>query len=228
MRLVHKGNEPDSLLKFKRQPTASYEGLPGKLKQEIREHLSQEQGMLCCYCMQRIDPSGNEMKIEHWFPQSASDGRRLELAWKNLFGACDGSQGQPPSSQHCDTRKGDTVIDLSPLDSRCETELGFDGNGRILCRDPKLRREVEEVLNLNAPRLTGNRKQALEGFLEAMTRRNPRGRTAAELQRELKRVRELRGGALLEFSQMFVFWLEKRLGWHGPRAVPRPRAGSGR
>ena len=114
--LIQKGKEPPSLREYRSDPFATYEGYPAK--DDLRQALAREQGHICCYCMGRISPNADEMKIEHWAPQSSN--ASLQLAYSNLLGACRGGEGRTRSKQHCDTHKGEEAIDIDPTKPHCE------------------------------------------------------------------------------------------------------------
>ena len=61
MRTIVKSAEPASLTEHRNSPHADYENYSGK--SELRQALCTEQRGLCCYCLSRIRPGGNAMKI---------------------------------------------------------------------------------------------------------------------------------------------------------------------
>jgi len=134
----------------------------------LREFLLEEQGYICCYCMQRI--SAERMKIEHWKPQSQYT--KLQLDYRNLLAACEGNEGNPRQLQHCDTRKGDKEIIINPADSQknCEQYLKYSSNGRIYSDDPIIDNDLNNILNLNTQTLINNRKKALNTVIQELTR----------------------------------------------------------
>ena len=112
MKKIIKQSEPRSLVKHRSQANANYDNYPDK--DVLRKSLLKEQGYICCYCMSRI--KSDEMKIEHWQPQTKYTSRQLD--YRNLLGACMGNQGARPQNQHCDTRKGDSEITINPIEGR--------------------------------------------------------------------------------------------------------------
>jgi uncharacterized protein (TIGR02646 family) len=80
-------------------------------KGEVRKRLSEDQGALCAYCMDRIDPEklGADGKpttrIAHWMPIDADPS--LALDWKNLLGSC-----SSPAS--CDIAQKQAVLATNP------------------------------------------------------------------------------------------------------------------
>jgi uncharacterized protein (TIGR02646 family) len=182
-------------------------------KDRIRESLAQEQGFLCCYCMQRIRPERAAMKIEHHVAQQAPSGREHELDWKNLLGACPGNEGSAEKDQHCDTRKGGRSITLNPTDPRCENPLRYLPDGRITSEDAAIQHEIEQVLNLNVAYLCRNRKAALDAFIAAKIKNRPDAWSDEQLRRWLKELETPEAnGMLMEYVQVPTYWLRKRLG----------------
>ena len=90
---ITKKREPRKLLEYRRLPGASYENMDGHLKQIILEHLLEEQGHLCAYCMRRIPetrklPAGvSGATIEHWFPRNpeSKEDHGQGLDYKNML-----------------------------------------------------------------------------------------------------------------------------------------------
>ena len=63
MRNIQKQSEPQSLTQHRCQSNADYDNYADK--DDLRRSLVAEQKGICCYCMQRIRPTSQEMKIEH-------------------------------------------------------------------------------------------------------------------------------------------------------------------
>ena len=98
---IKKGNEPDSLTKYRKKKFAYYDGY--KDKDDIRKNLLEEQGYLCAYCMRRIDKK--RMKIEHWYPEEHLTDIEC-LNYQNMLGVCLGHiNGTKGSDDTCDTHK---------------------------------------------------------------------------------------------------------------------------
>jgi uncharacterized protein (TIGR02646 family) len=181
---IVKRREPPSLTQHRKQPHASYENYAEK--DELRGALLEEQGNICCYCMQRIERE--RMKIEHWASQRGHPQRQLE--YQNLLGACEGGEGAPKHLQHCDTHKGDNDISVHPADAvhNCETLIKYQADGVIRADDQGVNNDLNVVLNLNLQSLCINRRAALDGALAILRRRRPDGTwTQAFLQGEKDR-----------------------------------------
>jgi uncharacterized protein (TIGR02646 family) len=214
MRHIRKGAEPLGLRQHRLTPHATYGNLPQGAKDELRERLAREQGFLCCYCMQRIRAEPDAMKIEHWASQTAAETTHRQLDWKNLLGACRGSEGRPFAEQHCDTRKGEDSITVNPMEPRCEQLVRFLADGTIESTDPAFQRDLTHTLNLNQARLLHNRKAVLEALRESLERKYPGTSWSKDvLERELaERQQPDARGQLSEYCQVSVYWLKKRLG----------------
>jgi uncharacterized protein (TIGR02646 family) len=217
MRTIHKGAEPPCLTKHKQQPHADYDNyintidaktgkkIPNTGKDALRQSLVTEQRGLCCYCQSRIHPNEDEMKIEHC--QSQTDFPAHQLDYSNLLGACLGGEGRTKKDQHCDSRKGNSVLCFSVCDPArlIERQIKFLGDGRIESDDAAINTALNDVLNLNWSRLVSNRKAVLDAFKQRL------GKGNLNAAQELGKWDGTQAGELPEFAQVMVFWLEKRL-----------------
>lgn len=211
MRTIEKGAEPESLTRYRSgqssEVTHSYNDFAEK--QDLRDSLCLEQRGICCYCMGRIRPDADSMKIEHWRSQSEFPEKQLD--YTNLLGACLGGEGQPSRLQHCDTRKGNLTIRVNPAKPRSglEDRLKYSPDGRIDSDEPELRQELNEVLNLNLPFLRNNRRRVLAAFQKTL------GKGNLNQTRIKKCLAQWNGesepGNLPEYCQVIIYWLQKRL-----------------
>lgn len=205
MRNINKETEPKSLTEHRCNPPSDYENYAEK--DDLRQSLVREQRGICCYCMQRIRPNSDSMKIEHWQCQGYVE---RQLDYKNLLGACLGSEGQAKKNQHCDTRKGDLNLSYNPADPNhdVESKLRFLGNGIIQATESEFDKEINEILNLNEGFLVSNRQATFEAITKFMDR-NP---SKAEIQKELRKWNgDSDDGPLEPFCQVVVYYLRKRL-----------------
>ena len=147
MRNIHKNPEPKSLIEHRCNTNTDYDNYAAK--DDLRASLVGEQRGICCYCMQRIYPDSDKMKIEHWQCQDLYPERQLE--YKNLLGACKGGEGQKPDRQHCDTKKGNLNLSFNPADPAhdLESKIRFLGDSTVESRDNQFDREINEVLNFS-------------------------------------------------------------------------------
>ena len=211
MRAINKNGEPRSLTEHRLTAHSDYDNY--KKKDELRACLVAEQGGICCYCMGRIRPNKDEMKIEHWQCQDLHEDK--QLVYGNMLGACLGGKGKPRSKQHCDTRKGNDDLQWNPADSNhmIESRLRYEFDGTIRANNEPFNTQLNEVLNLNIRVLKNNRKAVLDGIRAWWKREKRRLKgpvPKASLQRELDK----RSGACVElepFCQVAVWWLRVRL-----------------
>ena len=210
MRTIIKRGEPRSLIEHRAQcgSDPDYANLPAK--GDLRVSLVAEQRGICCYCMQRIRPNRDSMKIEHWHSQAHH--RPEQLHYGNLLGACLGGIGQPKKQQHCDTRKGDSSLCRNPADARHSVEefVHYGSSGEAWSQDRAFDRELTEVLNLNLPLLVRQRREVLDGFVRAGRKR----KDAQALQRLLDNLRAADGDDLKPYSGAMLCLLKRKLGGH--------------
>ena len=155
MKQIIKNKEPRSLTEH-RAKGGNYFNL---YKNELRDSLLEEQGYICCYCMQRIPKKLNENEVEKNFPdckiehvKCQSENPDLELDYDNLLMACNGNHGFPKKMQTCDTFKGERDLSFSPADRlrNIENFIKYLPNGEIRSDDPVIDDEIDSVLNLNS------------------------------------------------------------------------------
>lgn len=219
MKNIQKGTEPKSLTQHRCNTNSNYENYAEK--DDIRESLVAEQGGICCYCMQRIRPNLESMKIEHWLCQDKYPKRHLD--YDNLLGACLGGTGKSRRDQHCDTRKGNDDILFNPanLGHDVENLFKFLGSGLIEANNPEVQSQINDViskdtpslnhyssLNLNHPNLVRNRKAVLDAFTQML--RNEKARDI-DLNKYLVDWEGKNGGQLQEYCQVIIYYLRKKL-----------------
>ena len=212
MRQIKKGKEPKALAEYRATAGATYNGFQSATRMKVlRESLISEQGGICCYCMQRIYPTEDTMKVEHWLSQKRYPAK--QLIYRNMLAACMGNEGQPEDEQHCDTRKGNKDLARNPADpeDRIEDFIQYLGDGTIESRDPQLNRQLgEDVLNLNRPLFVSNRLSVLDAFRRSL----PSDKTLTKT--ELKRMEKDWGAGatgieLRPYCGVIVYWVRKRL-----------------
>jgi 5-methylcytosine-specific restriction endonuclease McrA len=94
VRSIEKGQEPRCVAELRREArriakdtgkaAVPTDWEPKDCGDPIREALWREQGGLCAYCMRRIEPRGDKMKIEHFVSRSLEPNRMYD--WDNLLG----------------------------------------------------------------------------------------------------------------------------------------------
>ncbi len=212
MRAITKGPEPRSLVEHRANTHSDYANYDDK--DGLRAALVRDQRGLCCYCMNRVEPTGSGMKVEHWRCQSRH--QALDLAYSNLLAACLGEQGLPPDKQHCDTRKGERDLKFNPADPnhRIEHRIRFEMDGSIGSSDTEFDAQLNDVLNLNLPLLKNRRRGVLTGILDWWKGEKARLRgpvPTEQLARERARRAGDRVGHLTPFDPVAVWWLDQRL-----------------
>ncbi len=212
MRKITKSREPASLTKHRQTTHSDYDNYPNK--EELRRALVQEQRGLCCYCMKGIVADGSEMKIEHW--QCQKNYSELQLAYRNMLGACMGGHGLPEHLQHCDSRKAECDIKWNPADSnhRIEERIRYALDGTISSDDPEFDSQLNHVLGLNLPTLKNQRGGVIAALMDWW--RSEKARLHGPVPRErLERERAKRAGdgtvILTPFDPVAVWWLDQRL-----------------
>lgn len=212
MLYIKKGQEPESLIKYRKNKFAYFDGY--KEKDDIRKKLLEEQGYLCAYCMRRIDME--HMKIEHWYPEDRlSDVERLD--YRNMLGAClghiDGTKG---SDDTCDTHKENSIITVNPQDRTILKKIEYrSSTGEIYSEDEKIQKDLSETLNLNSNRhlLMKNRKAILESVIFEMSKMKQKGNWNRKFIESIKAQYEDADlyGKKKEYAGIVLWYLEKRL-----------------
>lgn len=125
-------------------------------KPEIQSALCSEQSRLCAYCMDRIEPTPQMMKVEHYRPRSKDPGSMFH--WWNLLGVCLGKRG---AEEFCETARRNMHLPLNPKTDRpIEERFTYTLDGKIWSADPDGQRMIE-VLRLNSPSLVRGRRLLL-------------------------------------------------------------------
>jgi len=208
MRTILKDTEPASLAQHRLTAHADFENYADK--DNLRACLVREQRGLCCYCLSRIRPDGATMKIDHWHCREHHPTEQLDYG--NLLGACLGGQGQSPDQQHCDTKKGMSLLSKNPAKPlhAVENFIRYEPDGTISSSDLEFDAELNDVLNLNVAFLKNNRKATLEAFKLTLLKRGELQRPTIE--RWLGDWNgESHPNELKPFCQVVVYWLRKRL-----------------
>ena len=212
MRSITKGNEPPSLAQHRQTPFSDYDNFPHK--NVLRQALVAEQRDLCCYCMRRINPSPEVMKIEHWKCQAKHPTE--QLSYRNLLAACMGGEGQPSKNQHCDTRKGNRALRWNPAEPshQIESRILYELDGSIHGNEALFDHQLNDVLNLNLSFLKQERKSVLNGLLGwwALEKARLKGPVP---RRRLIRMRDkciAGSGQLGPYCQVTVWWLDQKIG----------------
>jgi len=231
MRNIQKQAEPKSLTQHRCNTSANYDNYDKK--DDLRDSLVSEQRGICCYCMQRIRPNLESMKIEHWQSQSPNKFPKKQLDYGNLLGACLGEHGQSKKNQHCDTRKGDDDILFNPANPSHDVERFFKlpATGLIQSDDPQIQKQISDEisddiddpkikhyssLNLNHPKLVNNRKAVIDAFIQVLQKEQVRD---SDLTKHLADWEGKNGGQLRPFCQVIVYYLRKKVNRMPPKTI---------
>jgi uncharacterized protein (TIGR02646 family) len=205
--------EPNSLRNFRENtPNARYGGLPGDVKQDIRNVLihCSEQGYLCAYCMRRIKPSPEYMVIEHFIPQnrhpnsplSEDEHRANELLYQNILGTCQGFR-------NCSEIRENTPLVVDPRDPACERLIKFRKDGSIYSENESI---IQDIETLKLELLTDQRREVIDKARKDMQRFE--NWTNERIDREIERwktpIRTRHGLAFQEYCMAAVSYLETK------------------
>ena len=214
MRFIKKQQQPQSLIEAKKTvPLPKYDDLDTHVKIDIRISLLEEQGHICCYCMQRIEI--DKMKIEHY--QSQSDFPKLQLEFKNMLAACEGEiLTEKGIILHCDSAKGKKNLDFLNPNSKVKKHilqnLKYTASGEIISTDQEVQKELEEILNLNQEQLRVMRKGVIDALVDMIKKEFKKGEIKKSfLLNKIEEYKTLREGKLVHFCQVRIYYLEKKL-----------------
>ena len=142
MRHINKTVPPEEFIDYCKTPGVSYEGLSGEPKRKLRRRLIEDQGYICCYCGMEIFDD-EHTKIEH--VQCQKKHTDLVLCFDNMLASCDGGDSDRAAyrkaknshqtieehQQHCDAKKGEKDIPVSPLDADIERFVTYFEDGSV-------------------------------------------------------------------------------------------------
>lgn len=223
MRKIVKTTEPSTLTSYRssipkknKLDSNIYNDFPDKNKPDcnsnksgnLRKQLLEDQGYICCYCMQRI--SCNNSRIEHF--KSQEHNRKYQIQYKNLFVACNNSDGKPPQEQHCDVKKADKELQKINLTSLSFiSKINYKPDCTIYSNDIDIDADINNILNLNLEIIRLSRLQALNNLIQRIS---PWNKT--NLDRFIEKYSNKNSdGKYAEFSEMLVWKLKKRVRQYG-------------
>lgn len=209
---IDKGREPAEWTEQRNTPGITYETAR---KDALRQALLEEQGGLCGYCMRRVifvPGKVTDTRIEHLKPRTLSlaQGKPEEtLAYSNMILCCNGNI-DGSKSFHCDVSKDETEIHFRPFDATAIATISYSsGDGSIKSSNAVYDKDLNEVLNLNHPRLKANRRAVLIGLATEMGKNTW---SKSEIQHKLTYYRSrTSGGQLHEYCGVVVWYLSKKL-----------------
>lgn len=167
MRHIEKTEPPIEFVEYLKTPGVCFGGLNGDPKRALRKRLLEDQGYICCYCGCRISNDDNT-KIEHIKCQKRYPS--LALEYNNMLASCDGGaydrtyRIRPKHNRHCDDKKGDNDIPVSPLDTRIEELLTYFEDGTVVGTGEG--KDLVDILGLNVPYLVSKRKSVIKAYIE--------------------------------------------------------------
>lgn len=166
MRHIVKTTPPQEFLDYCATPGVSFGNLSGASKIALRQRLLEDQGYICCYCGRRID-NNFHTKIEHIKCQE--NNKDLALCFENMLASCDGGEQdrenrvRPKHKVHCDAKKENEDIPISPLDEHIEEYLMFFDDGTVKGKGD-IGKELVRILGLDTNYLTIQRRNAIENY----------------------------------------------------------------
>lgn len=172
MKYIVKREAPCSLVKYKENADATFDNMPADVRENLKKALLSEQGFLCCYCGDRI-LCDNHTIIEHLKPKGIPEYSCLQLDYMNLLCSCDGGEAERRGKSkrekklfpsHCDDKKNNNELPLTPLDIHIEDCFSYDEDGHIYgnCKEAK---DAIEVLNLDCSTIVNRRKAAIGAYI---------------------------------------------------------------
>ena len=209
---ITKGKEPTEWETERNTPGITFETAH---KDALRQALCKEQGGLCGYCMRRVtvvEGKPTDTRIEHLKPQSQSldQGSSKEtLAYGNMILCCNGDI-DGDKNLHCDASKGKKELHINPFDANAIATIFYSSkDGGIKSTNPIYNNDLNEVLNLNHPRLMANRRAVLRGLVTQMGRKIWR---KADIDRKLAYYgARTSTGELHEYCGVALWYLSKKL-----------------
>lgn len=179
MKYIIKQNPPVEFEEWKKndQPTKwdelqSYmpidrreEGIIYYSKRELRQVLLKEQSNTCCFCEGKIIDD-NSTSIAHLEPREGDTQTERIFDYYNLMASCSGGtkDNVKPKTLHCDAAQKNRTLPISPLNSKCETEITFTIEGKIYGLSDDAKNTIS-ILNLDIHKLNNLRSNAIAGFL---------------------------------------------------------------
>ncbi|WP_419780520.1 hypothetical protein [Maridesulfovibrio sp.] len=177
---IKKSTETQEFKDFKREQSkvcdlSDYDGkynelITSEAKNAAQKSLCEDQGYLCCYCMQRINhvrcPDDKVqdvkcMRLEHFKCQS--NHKELKFEFSNMLAACHGFNHRRDSEKHCDVSKADAELKYDPSSYDVERIVFYLPDGTIYSNDTEFSEQLDNVLNLNIEYLKRNRKSVRDG-----------------------------------------------------------------
>lgn len=191
MRHIEKTEPPREFVKYCETEGVCFDDLSGEPKRALRKRLLEDQGYICCYCGSRIGNDENT-KIEHIKCQARYG--ELSLNYDNMLASCDGGERdrknrvRPRHKCHCDAKKFNEDIPVSPLDNSIEGLLTYFEDGTVMGTGEGER--LVQTLGLNVQYLVSRRKNVIKEYMD---------NEPEDLEAELQWLRSMHDGKYEEF-----------------------------
>lgn len=210
---IRKSAEPKEWTEYKNIPGVQFSGIPALQEFDVHNrHINSPAHDTEIPVRDKM--STEDHRIEHWhcrdkYPDEV-------FSYGNLLMCCPGQIGGGES--HCDVRKGNDIIEWSPLKKECTDSIRYSLNGTILSSNASWDKELNEKLNLNHEILKRNREQTLRGVIEGII--SKRGKHILWTQKDVKDQLEKwsnkhddgNGHAVYyPFNGIVVYFLKKKL-----------------
>lgn len=207
---IEKGQEPKTWIEKRTTPGfTEFEST-----EDLKNALLAEQGYVCAYCMRRIptpDPNIDaQARVGHIKPRSKYP--HLQLNYNNLVICCPGNIDNQP---HCDHSKGNELISFDLFSHQMEDSITYSKfDGAIVSSNELWDKEINQVLNLNHPKLKFNRRETLNGVISILN--NKRNKSSVwpihSMLGELNRWQNPdSSGNRLAFAGIVIAFLKKKL-----------------
>lgn len=209
-------NEPQALRDYRNStPNASYSGYGDKDANgntPLKTALANEQGYICCYCMQRITEA--KMSVEHYITQNhhvtsplpPQEHKDNDLVFLNMLGSCNTNQ------RNCSGLRGNVWLTIDPRKIDCERLVRFEKSGRAYSDDPSIQGEIEKILQLNNPVLQKNRRDTIDRASKRLDSYKKKGFLSRSLlENEINYWLEKSEGQYREYCMAAVHYLQSKL-----------------
>jgi hypothetical protein len=211
-------NEPNVLKEHRSTPNTRYKSFGDALKMP----LCNEQGFICCYCMQRIE--SQTTTVEHYITQtkhkdsnySAEEHKAYELDYMNMLASCNYKNGR-----NCSEIRGNIPLYIDPKTSLIESQIGYNPGGVIYAIDKNenvvndlktLKLGVSPIPDIDENGeywLIKNRAKIIE---EVRQKLDTKGWTKPNIEAEIKKFQiPDKEGYLQPYCQVAIFYLKKKL-----------------
>lgn len=140
----------------------------------VQESLSTESHGLCCYCQMEIVIKKN-FSIEHLVPIDVDP--CLMFNYDNMMASCSGGgkdsgdepsdMGLEPFPKYCNLSRGSQPLAIHPMMEGCEMYFEYEIKKDTIDIKGKsqVAKDVIKFLNLNTPKFTKARYEAMKGYL---------------------------------------------------------------